>query len=93
MEWKPPCDGLVVNQLLYKVSKELCYYKRVLLRVPCILGAILKFIMYSKSTANMRSDGSHFLTAGLFMCWTYKVKKKLFNGELQGSAVEGYYEF
>ena len=42
--------------------------------------------MYSKSTAHMRSNGSHFLTAGLIMYWTYKVKKKtFFNGEL------GYY--
>ena len=49
--------------------------------------------MYSKSTAHVRSNGSHFLTAGLFMYWTYKVKKNFFNGELQGSAVEGYYAF
>ena len=41
--------------------------------------------MYSKSTAHMRSNGSHFLTDGLFMYWAYKVKKKPFNGEL------GYY--
>ena len=41
--------------------------------------------MYSQSTAHMRSNGSQFLTAGLFMYWTYKVKKTFFNGEL------GYY--
>ena len=41
--------------------------------------------MYSKSTAHMRSNGSHFLTVGLFMYWTYKVKKNFFNREL------GYY--
>ena len=39
--------------------------------------------MFSKITELIRSNGSHFLTAGLLMYWTYKVKK--FNGAL------GYY--
>ena len=39
--------------------------------------------MYSKITALIRSNGSHFLTAGFFVEETYKVKK--INGAL------GYY--
>ena len=35
--------------------------------------------MYSKITALIRSNGSHFLTAGFFVEETYKVKK--INGE------------
>ena len=36
--------------------------------------------MYSKITALIRSNGSHFLTAGFLVEETYKVKKKI-NGE------------
>ena len=51
--------------------------------------------MYSKSTAHMRSNGSHFLTAGLFMYWTCKDKKTIQRSTrlLQDSVVEGYYVF
>ena len=51
---------------------------------------MLKVNKYSKSTAHMRSNGRHFLTARLFMFWIYKFKKKI-NGEQGNSSFIGNY--
>ena len=50
--------------------------------------------MYSKITALIRSNGSHFLTAGFYVEETYKVKKNQWRAKLLlGSDVEVYYVF
>ena len=35
----------------------------------------LKVTIYSMNTAHISSKGSHFLTAGVVVYWTYKVNK------------------
>ena len=58
---------------------------------------MLKVNMYSKSTAHMRSNGSHFLAVGLFRYGKKKVKKKkkkIWGAKLiDKRAVKGYYAF
>ena len=69
-----PISGSKVTAILLKGWILLVYRASAREGLPCSLRNRL-VTMYSKSTAHIRSNGSHFLTARVVVYWTYKDSK------------------